>query len=85
MSHSKLKLGALLLAVSMLSFVAGTTIAQPRYPDIDSAEGYLNQALNALHAGRDVFGGHKANAIGMINNAIGQLEQGKAFAAAHGF
>jgi len=81
---SRTKLGALLLAVATLAFTAGT-IAQPRYPDIDQAEGSLNSALGALHAGRDVFGGHKANAIRLINNAIGELEQGKSFAAAHGY
>jgi len=84
MSHAKVKLGTLLVVVATLSFAAGT-IAQPRYPDIDQAEGSLNAALGALHAGRDVFGGHKVNAIRLINNAIGELEQGKAFAAAHGF
>jgi hypothetical protein len=32
-----------------------------------------------------VFGGYKANAERLINQAIGELEAGKQFAAAHGY
>ncbi len=50
------------------------SLAQPRYPDIDAAEGALRSALASLH-----------NAERLINRAIGQLEIAKQFAAAHGY
>jgi hypothetical protein len=81
--RSKLKLTAAALAIGLVSFAAGT-MAQGRYPDINQAEGSLQNALGALHAARDVFGGHKAAAENLIRQAIGELQEGKAFAAAHG-
>ena len=77
------KLTAAMLAIGHLSFTAGT-LAQGRYPDITQAEGALNNALGALHAARDVFGGHKVAAENLIRQAIGELQEGKAYAAAHG-
>ena len=84
MNYRKFKLTAAMLAIGLVSFAAGT-FAQGRYPDINQAEGALNSALGYLNAGRDVFGGHKAAAMNLINQAIAQLEQGKAFAASHGY
>jgi len=83
MSIRAIRFGAVFLTIAVLSFAAGT-IAQPRYPDIDQAEGALNGALGYLRAARDVFGGHKVNAERLINQAIGELQAGKGFAAAHG-
>jgi hypothetical protein len=83
MSPHKLKLAAGFLAVGLLSFAAGS-LAQGRYPDINQAEGALQSALGALHAARDVFGGHKQTAEGLIQQALGELQAGKGFAAAHG-
>jgi hypothetical protein len=83
MLQHKLKLGAAALAIAAMSFTAGT-LAQGRYPEINQAEGSLNAALSQLRAARDVFGGHKVAAENLIQQAIGQLQEGKAFAAAHG-
>ena len=84
MSHHKMKLAAAFAAVGLLSFAAGT-LAQGYYPAINQAEGALNNALGILRGpARDVFGGHKINAENLIQQAIGELEAGKAFAAAHG-
>jgi hypothetical protein len=82
--RDRTKLVAAVSLVGLLSFAAGT-IAQGRYPEVDRAEGALHNALNQLAHARDVFGGHKAAAEGLINQAIGELEQGKGFAAQHGF
>ena len=80
----KLVLAAAFVAVGLVSFGAGT-LAQGRYPYINQAEGALNNALGILrNEARDVFGGHKVAAEGLIQQALGQLEEGKAFAAAHG-
>lgn len=80
----KAKLSALIVAVGLASFVAGA-IAQSRFPYIDQAEGSLNNALGALGAARDIFGGHKINAENLIRQAISELETGKAVAAANGY
>jgi hypothetical protein len=79
----KVKLIGAMLAISLVSFTVGT-LAQGRYPDINQAEGALNNALGYLNAARDVFGGHKQTAIGLIQQAMGELQAGKGFAAAHG-
>jgi hypothetical protein len=83
MVHRNVKLTVALVAVGLVSFAAGT-LAQGRYPEINQAEGALQQALGNLHAARDVFGGHKVAAENLIRQALGELQEGKAFAAAHG-
>ena len=83
MSSRRVKLGAALVAVGLLSFAAGS-IAQGRYPEINRAEGHLQAALGDLRAARTAFGGHKANAMGLINQALRELQEGKGFAASHG-
>jgi uncharacterized protein YjbJ (UPF0337 family) len=83
MTQSKLKVTAAALAIGLVSFAAGT-LAQGRYPEINRAEGHLQAALGDLRAARDVFGGHKANAEGLIQQALGQLQEGKGFAASRG-
>jgi hypothetical protein len=83
MLQHKLKLGAAALAIAALSFAAGT-LAQGRYPEVNQAIMSLNTTLGQLHTARDVFGGHKVTAEGLIRQAIGELEAGKAWAASHG-
>jgi hypothetical protein len=83
MSHRKITVAAAMLAVGVLSFAAGT-LAQGRYAEIDRAEGSLNAALVELDHARDVFGGHKVSASRLIRDALGELQAGKAWAAAHG-
>jgi hypothetical protein len=82
-STQRMQLAVIIFAVALLSFAAGT-IAQGRYPEMNRAEGALRAALNDMQNARDVFGGHKANAMGLVNQAIGELEAGKAFAFQHG-
>jgi hypothetical protein len=83
MTRPKLKLTAAMLAVGLMSFAAGT-MAQGRYPEVNQAEGALNNALGLLGNARDVFGGHKVAAENLIRQALGELQAGKGFAAAHG-
>ena len=83
MIQQKLKLPAAALAIGLVSFAAGT-LAQGRYGEINQAEGALNSALGSLARARDVFGGHKGAAENLIRQALGELQAGKAFAAAHG-
>ena len=83
MLSRRIQLAAVIFAVALMSFAAGT-IAQGRYPEINRAEGALRAALNDMQLARDVFGGHKRAAEGLVNQAIGELEAGKAFAASRG-
>jgi predicted MFS family arabinose efflux permease len=76
-------IGAAIVAVGLLSFAAGT-IAQPRFGEIDRAEGALRGALNDLHAARSIFGGHKTAAERLIGQALHELQEAKGFAATHG-
>lgn len=55
--QSRLKLAAAALAIGLVSFTAGT-MAQGRFPEINRAEGALNNALGLLGEARDVFGRH---------------------------
>ena len=79
----RMRLAGAIFAVALLSFAAGT-IAQGRYPEISRAEGALQAALRDMNQARDVFGGHKQNAIKLVNQALGELQTGKAYAASHG-
>jgi hypothetical protein len=83
MTRPKLKMTAAMLSIGLMSFAVGT-MAQGRYPEINQAEGALNSALGSLHAARDVFGGHKVAAENLIRQALGELQEAKGFAAAHG-
>ena len=84
MLKGRMKIVAALAVAGLVGFAAGS-IAQGRYPDINRAEGSLRAALGDLQAARDVFGGHKENAQGLINQALNEPEAGKGFAAAHGY
>ena len=81
---NRIKLTGAMALVAILSFGAGT-VAQGRFPAINNAESALQGALVQLQNARDIFGGHKVNAMGLINQAIGELEAGKAWAADHGY
>ena len=83
MQPHKIKLAATAIAIGLVSFAAGT-FAQGRFGEINQAIGSLHGALGALRNARDVFGGHKVAAERLIHEAIGELEAGRADAAAHG-
>jgi type II secretory pathway pseudopilin PulG len=84
MSIRGIRLGGVIVIVGVLSFAAGT-LAQGRYGHINQAEAALRSALYQLQIARNVFGGHKRYAEGLINQAIGQLEAGKQFAFSRGY
>jgi hypothetical protein len=83
MTRPQLKMTAAMLAIGLVSFAAGS-LAQGRYPEINRAEGHLQGALGDLRAARDVFGGHKVAAERLVQQALGELQEGKGFAASHG-
>ena len=77
-------LAAAFVAVGLVSFAAGT-VAQGRYPEINRAEFALRQAMAHLQRAGDVFGGHKERAAWHIGEAVRELEEGKRWAAWHGY
>jgi ABC-type transporter Mla subunit MlaD len=84
MTRPKLKSAIAILAVGLFSFTAGT-MAQGRYGEINQSITSLQTALAQMRAARDVFGGHKATAENLVQQAVGELQAGKAFAASHGY
>lgn len=70
--------------IALLSFGAGA-FAQSHFGDMDGAENSLQRAVSQLEHARDIFGGHRENAIGLANQAIGEIEAGKQFASQNGY
>src|SRR5579863_7218595 len=68
MSIHRARLGGVIVVVGALSFAAGT-LAQGRYVHINQAEAELRSALYQLRIARNVLGGHKRSAEGLINQA----------------
>jgi hypothetical protein len=76
------------LAHLLLAFTAGTMIttgvlfetAQAGQPHMDSALDHLRSARHQLEVARPDKGGHRENAIGMIDNAIAEVKAGIAAA-----
>ena len=77
-------LAAGFLAVGLVSFAVGS-VAQGRFPEINQAEFALRNAMGHLQAARNAFGGHKARAEWHIGQAMRELEEGKRWAARHGY
>lgn len=67
--------------------VAGVALIQTAHAD----QGHMERALNALYSARNELrqalhdkGGHRVNAIEIINQAIEQVKRGIAVGASHG-
>lgn len=61
------------------SFLAGEAVAQRRHANIDAARRELNTALTHLNRAPDIFGGHKARAIELIQGALAELRAAENF------
>jgi len=83
MQQHKFKLAAAAIAIGLVSFAAGT-LAQGRYPEINQAIGSLNGALGQLAMPATCSAGTRSPPSDLVREAIGELEAGKADAAAHG-
>jgi hypothetical protein len=70
--------------IALLSF-GSVAFAQSHFGDMDGAENSLQRAVGQLEHARDIFGGHRENAIGLVNQAIGEIEAGKQFASQNGY
>jgi hypothetical protein len=78
------RLGLVGALIALLSFGAGA-LAQSHFGDMDGAENSLQRGVGQLEHARDIFGGHRQNAIGLVNQAIGEIEAGKQFASQNGY
>jgi hypothetical protein len=68
-------------AVAALIFAAtftgiGATVAMASQPHMVNARNYLNSALAQLNAAVPDKGGHRNNAISLVNQAIQQVNAG---------
>jgi hypothetical protein len=72
----KLVRAAVVLSLCVVGFVPilNTASAYERHPEIREALGALRRARNHLDIAAHDFGGHRAQAIQAIDNAIMQLE-----------
>lgn len=71
-------IAALVFAVVFMGI--GATIAMANQPHMVNARNYLNDALNQLNQAVPDKGGHRNNAIGLVNQAIQQVNAGINFA-----
>jgi hypothetical protein len=68
-------------AVLLAGFLVGrATAAQPH---MQAALDHLRAAKTELQLAEPDKGGHRAKAIGLVNDAIGQVELGMGYAATH--
>ena len=81
---SRIRVVGVMALVALLSFEVGS-LAQARFADMNGAEGSLQNAIGQLQHARDIFGGHRVNAIGLCNQAISEIEAGKQFAVQSGY
>jgi len=54
-----------------------------KYPHLDSARSLLVKAYDELNRGNTDFGGHRVKAMGHVKDAIGEIDQARAYAQSH--
>jgi hypothetical protein len=64
-------------SVAVVLFVATSVLAQ-EHPQMESAKKDLESAKSQLQAAADDYGGHRKQAIELIDKALGQINQGLA-------
>ncbi|MDB5379450.1 MAG: hypothetical protein JWR00_3896 [Rubritepida sp.] len=75
---SRRDLAALSVATAAVGLALATdAAAQPAFPNLTEAEGHLSAALEALRRAPDRFGGHKAEAMRLIQAALAEIQQAK--------
>jgi hypothetical protein len=55
-----------------------------RFPAMDAARNSLVNAYDVLNKGNTNFGGHRVAAMGHVKEAVGEIDQAKSYALAHG-
>jgi len=77
-----MKAKTIFAAVMLLGIVA-VAAAAPDQPEMHAALGNLQSARNELQRATDNKGGHKAKAVGLVNRAIVEVNEGIAFDRRH--
>jgi hypothetical protein len=72
-----------ILAVVMLLGVVAIAGAVPDQPNMQAARGNLITARNELQRATPDKGGHRVNAIGLVNSAIAEVNAGIAYDRRH--
>src|SRR6266481_1418837 len=75
--------GKTIYAAVILLGVAAIAGAVPDQPDMQAARGNLQTAKSELQKATPDKGGHRANAIGLVNSAIAEVNAGIAFDRRH--
>lgn len=83
MIRTKLGLGVAVLAFALFFGSIGYAVASMNQPHMMNARNYLNSALGALNAATANKGGHRKNAINLVNRAINQVNMGMNYANRH--
>jgi len=71
------------LAALVLLSIVGIAGAVPDQPHMQAARGHLISARNSLQRATPDKGGHRVNAIGLVNRAIAEVNAGIAFDRRH--
>lgn len=74
---------ALVVILVTLSLVVTSLASVPDQPYMQAARTDLQKARAALQRAEHNKGGHRANAIGLINTAIGEINRGITFDRTH--
>jgi len=72
-----------ILAALVLLSIVGIAGAVPDQPNMQAARGHLISARNSLQRATPDKGGHRVNAIGLVNRAIAEVNAGIAFDRRH--
>jgi carbohydrate-selective porin OprB len=81
MKHQRIAAALFFAVVLIGGFVAGR--AHAAQPHMQAALGHLRNARTELNAAMADKGGHRAAAIRLVNDAIGQVEAGIEYARTH--
>jgi len=69
--------------ISVFALVAVASAAPPDQPFMEAARADLQKAKTELNLATRDKGGHRAKAVGLVNQAIGQVNAGIQFARRH--
>jgi len=81
MRHQRIVAALFLVVMLIAGFVAGR--AHAAQPHMRAALDHLRNARTELNAAMADKGGHRANAIRLVNDAISQVEAGIEYARTH--
>ena len=82
MNRRPILIPGLFILLLLIGYLAGCASGGGQ-PHMQSAMDHLTSARNELNAAEANKGGHRERALGLVNNAIDQVQQGMDFARTH--